>query len=175
MFRLFGNWNIYLTKEIREGKHLDKAQKMDCAAFFEKSTFKRLSQWTILWVDETFVYWGKANQEKVDKNCFFKTSKNAIEQNFAALDINKKKSLLAILKEYVSIFLDRIDGSISTIESVAYESVKIADDTNFKIQLKVDLRVKTTSLEPKVRAEKALFELLLHPHTFDLIQIERLD
>jgi len=175
MFRLFGNWNTYLTKEIREGKHLEKAQKTDCAEFFDKSTFKRLSQWTILWVDETYVYWGKANQEKVDKYCFFKTSKKAIEQNFAALDIHKKKSLLAILTEYISEFLDMIDGSISTIESVAYGSVLIADDTNFKIQLKVDLRVKSTSLEPVVRAEKALFELLLHPHTFDLIRIERLD
>lgn len=175
MFRLFGNWNTYLTKEIREGKHLEKAQKTDCAEFFNKSTFKRLSQWTILWVDETYVYWGKANQEKVDKYCFFKTSKKAIEQNFAALDIHKKKSLLAILTEYISEFLDMIDGSISTIESVAYGSVLIADDTNFKIQLKVDLRVKSTSLEPVVRAEKALFELLLHPHTFDLIRIERLD
>ena len=175
MFRLFGNWNTYLTKEIREGKHLEKAQKTDCAEFFDKSTFKRLSQWTILWVDETYVYWGKANQEKVHKYCFFKTSKKAIEQNFAALDIHKKKSLLAILTEYISEFLDMIDGSISTIESVAYGSVLIADDTNFKIQLKVDLRVKSTSLEPVVRAEKALFELLLHPHTFDLIRIERLD
>lgn len=175
MFRLFGNWNSYLAKEISEGKHLDKAQKTDCAAFFDRSTFKRLSEWTIFWVDETFVYWGKANQEKVDKNSFFKTSKKAIEQNFAALDINKKKSLLAILKEYVSEFLDGIDGSISTIESIAYESVLIADDTNFKIQLKVDLKVKPSSLEPKVRAEKALFELLLHPHNFDLVGIERLD
>jgi hypothetical protein len=175
MFRLFGNWNICSTKEIREGKHLDKAQKIDCAAFFDRSTFKRLSQWTILWVDENFVYWGKANQEKVDKNCFFKTSKKAIEQNFAALDINKKKSLLAILTEYVSAFLDRIDGCISTIESIAYGPVTIEEDTSFKIQLNVNLRVKTTSLEPKVRAEKALFELLLHPHTFDLIGIERLD
>jgi hypothetical protein len=175
MFRLFGNWNTYSTKEIREGKHLEKAQKTACAEFFDKSTFKRLSQWTILWVDETYVYWGKANQDKVDKHCFFKTSKKAIEQNFAALDINKKKSLLAILKEYVSEFLDGIDGCISTIESVAYGSVTIADDTNFKIQLNVDLRVKSTGLEAKVRAEKALFELLLHPHTFDLIGIERLD
>jgi hypothetical protein len=175
MFRLFGNWNTYLTKEIKEGKHLDKAQKTDCAAFFDKSTFKRLSEWTILWVDETYVYWGKANQEKVDKDCFFKTSKKAIEQNFAALDVNKKKSLLAILREYVSEFLDGIDGCISTIELVSYGPVMIAEDTNFKIQLNVDLRVKTTSLKPEVRAEKAVFELFLHPHTFDLIKIERLD
>ena len=175
MFRLFGNWNTYLTQEIREGKHLDKAQKTDCAAFFDKSTFKRLSQWTILWVDETYVYWGKANQEKVDKHCFFKTSKKAIEQNFAALDVNKKKSLLVILREYVSEFLDGIDGCISTIELVSYGSVTIAEDTNFKIQLKVDLKVKTTSLNAETRAEKALFELFLHPHTFDLIAIERLD
>jgi hypothetical protein len=175
MFRLFGNWNTYSTKEIREGKHLEKAQKTACAEFFDKSTFKRLSQWTILWVDETYVYWGEANQEKVDKQSFFKTSKKAIEQNFAALDVNKKKALLTILREYVSAFLDEIDGCISTMESVAYESITIADNTNFKIQLKVDLRVKSTGLESKFRAEKALFELFLHPHTFDLIQIERLD
>lgn len=175
MFRLFGNWNTYSTKEIREGKHLEKAQKTDVAAFFDKSTFKRLSQWTILWVDETYVYWGKANQDKVDKYCFFKTSKKAIEQNFAALDVNKKKSLLAILREYVSEFLDGIDGCISTIESLAYGSVSIADDTSFNIQLKADLRVKTTGLKAEVRAEKGLFELFLDPHTFDLIAIERLD
>lgn len=175
MFQLFGNWNTYSTKEIREGKYLEKAQKTACAEFFGKSTFKRLSQWTVLWVDETYVYWGKANQDKVDKNSFFKTSKKAIEQNFAALDINKKKSLLAILTEYVSEFLDGIDGCISTIESVAYGSVTIADDTNFKIQINVDLRMKSTGLESKVRAEKALYELLLHPHTFDLIEIERLN
>jgi hypothetical protein len=175
MFRLFGNWNTYSTKEIREGKHLDKAQKTGCAEFFDKSTFKRLSQWTILWVDETYVYWGKASQEKVDKHCFFKTSKKAIEQNFAALDVHKKKSLLAILREYISEFLDGIDGCISTIESVAYGSVTIAEDTSFKIQLKVDLRVKTTSLKPVTRAEKALFELFLDPHTFDLMKIDRLD
>ncbi len=175
MFRLFGNWNTYLTKEIREGKHLDKAQKTDCAAFFDKSTFKRLSQWTILWVDETYVYWGKANQEKVDKYCFFKTSKKAIEQNFAALDVNKKKSLLAILKEYISEFLDGIDGCISTIELIAYGPVTISENTHFKIHLNVDLRVKSTSLNAEVRAEKAVFELFLDPHTFDLIQIERID
>lgn len=175
MFRLFGNWNTYLTKDIREGKHLDKAQKTDCGEFFDKSTFKRLSQWTILWVDETYVYWGKANQEKVDKYCFFKTGKKAIEQNFAALDVNKKKSLLVILKEYVSEFLDMIDGCISTIESTTYQSVKIADDTNFKIELTVRLRVKSTSLEPTERVEEALFELILHPHNFDLIRIERMD
>ncbi|WMX15489.1 MULTISPECIES: hypothetical protein [unclassified Aureispira] len=175
MFRLFGNWNTYLTKEIREGKHLDKAQKTDCGAFFDKSTFKRLSEWTILWVDETFVYWAKADQEKLDKYCFFKTSKKAIEQNFAALDVNKKKSLLAILISYISAFLDEIDGCIYTIEGTAYDSVQIAEDTNFKIRLNVDLRVRTTSLEPVVRAEKGLFELLLHPHNFDLIKIERLD
>jgi len=175
MFRLFDNWNTYLIEEIRTGKYLEKAQKTDCAVFFDKSTFKRLSEWTILWVDETYVYWGKANQEKVDKHCFFKTSKNAIEQNFAALDVNKKKSLLVILEEYVSAYLDEIDGCISTIESIAYVSVMIANNTNFKIQLKVDLRVKSTGLKPVIKAEQALFELLLHPYNFDLTKIERLD
>ena len=89
--------------------------------------------------------------------------------------MNKKKSLLAILKEYVSEFLDGIDGCISTIELIGYGPVTIAADTSFKIHLNVDLRVKTTSLKPEVRAEKAVFELFLDPHTFDLIQIERLD
>jgi hypothetical protein len=175
MFRLFGNWNTYSTKEIKEGKHLDKAKKIDCAAFFDKITFKRLSELTFFWVDETYVYWGKATQEQVDKHCFFKTSRKAIEQNFAALDVNKKKLFLEILKEYISEFLDGIDGCISTIESAAYGTVIIADDTNFKIEIKANLRVRTTSLEPIERAEKALFELLVHPHTFDLIKIERLD
>ena len=175
MFRLFGNWKTYSTKEIREGKHLEKAQKIDCAAFFDKSTFKRLNEWTIFWVDETYVYWGKENQEQADKHYFFKTSKKAIEQNFAALDINKKKSLLEIVTEYVREFLDGIDGCISTIESVAYKRVTITEDANFKVELNIDLRVKATSLEPKEHAEKALFELFLHPHTLDLIKIERLN
>lgn len=174
MFRLFGNWNTYLTKEIRKGKHLDKAQKMDYKEFFEKSTFKRLSQWTILWVEENYVYWGKANQEKVDKYCFFRTNKKAIEENFASLDAVKKKSLIAILEKYVAEFLDEIDGCISTIEGVNYEQVKIADDTNFHILLNVQLAVKSTGLGAELRTEKAQFDFLLHPHNFDLVRIERI-
>lgn len=174
MFRLFGNWNTYLTKEIREGKHLDKAQKTDYKEFFEKSTFKRLSQWTILWVEENTVYWGKANQDKVDKYCFFRTNKKSIEENFASLDAAKKKSLILILEKYVGDFLDEIDGCISALESSSYEQVEIADDTNFHIVLNVDLSVRSTGLNAKPHNEKATFDFLLHPHNFDLIQLKRL-
>lgn len=171
MFRLFSNWNTYLTSEIREGKHLDKAEKNDYKYFFEKSTFVRLSQWTILWVAGDDVYWGKANQEKVDKYCFFVTSKKAIEDNFANLDTAKKKSLLDILNNYIREHLNKIDGCRFSIESSSYDTIEILSDTNFHVIVNTDLTVTPTSLNPQTRKESRKFDLVLHPHNFALIKL----
>lgn len=171
MFRLFGNWNTYLTADIRKGKHLDQATPIDYQEFFQKSTFKRLSQWTILWVADDDVYWGKANQEKVDQYCFFKTSRSAIETNFAILDAAKKKSLILIINEYIKEHLDQIDGCQFVLETSAYETVKVADDTNFEIRVATTLAVTPTSLNPTTRKDVQKFTLLLHPHNFALINL----
>jgi len=171
MFRLFGNWNTYLTAEIRQGKHLAEATPTDYQEFFQKSTFKRLSQWTILWVDRADVYWGKANQEKVDQYCFFKTSRSAIENNFAILDATKKKSLILIINQYIKEHLDQIDGCRFDIESSAYETVRVADDTNFEITVSTTLKITPTTLNPETRKDVQKFTLLLHPHNFALINL----
>lgn len=174
MFRLFGNWNTYLTSEIREGKHLDKATPTDYKEFFDKSTFKRLSQWTILRVEGDAVYWGKANQDKVDKYCFFRTSKKAIEDNFVSLDAVKKKSLLLILNAYIAKHLDLIDGCQYSIKSSSYDSVNISNDTNFHVVLNVELNATPTTLNPTTRKENAKFDFLLHPHNFALLHLKEI-
>lgn len=171
MFRLFSNWNTYLTSEIREGKHLNKAQKNDYKYFFDKSTFVQLSQWTILWVDGDKVYWGKANQEKVDKYCFFVTSKKEIEDNFISLDAAKKKSLLDILNKYIQEHLGKIDGCKFSIENSSYDRIQIQADTNFNVIVDVELAVTPMSLKPVTRKESRKFDLVLHPHNFALIKI----
>ena len=172
MFRLFGNWNTYLTSEIREGKHLDKAQKTDYKEFFKKSTFVRLSQWTILHVTDDKIYWGKANQDRVDKYCFFRTSKKAIEHNFVTLDQAKKKSLLDILQKYIQEHLNLIDGAQFSIQNITYESVEITTETNFHIVLNVGLSIKPTTLNPETREETRTFNLVVHPHNFALIKLD---
>jgi hypothetical protein len=171
MFRLFGNWNTYLIVDIRNGKHLDKAQKTDFNEFFEKCTFKRLSQWTILFVKDDIVYWGKANQEKVDKYCYFKTSKSNIENNFIEVDKSKKKSVLNKLSDYIANHLNLMDGCRYSINSSLFHSVEIAEDTNFNISVNVELTATPTSLNPETKVEKRCFELVLNPHDFALLKI----
>lgn len=173
MFRLFSNWNTYLTSEIRAGKHLDKASIEDYKYFFGKSTFKKLSQWTILRVEGDDVYWGKANQEKVDKYCFFKTSKKSIEDNFVSLDAEKKKSLLDILNEYIRKHLGKIDGCKFSIRNSSYDKIEILETTNFHVSVNVDLDVTPVTLTPETKQETKKFDLILHPHDFSLIEIKR--
>ncbi|WP_264790137.1 hypothetical protein [Aureispira anguillae] len=173
MFRLFSYWNTYLTEEIRAGKHLDKAQKTDFKTFFDKITFNQQNQWAILWVEQDVVYWGKVDQQKVDKSCFFRTNKQAIEQNFAALEVTKKQSLLQILEQYIGDFLDGIDGCISTIESMDYEKVRITTEAAFLITLVVQLSTQSTGLGAVPFLESASFALVVHSSNFDLIKIER--
>ena len=171
MFRLFGNWNTYLIDDIRNGKHLDKAQKTDFNEFFEKCTFKRLSQWTILFVKDNIVYWGKANQEKVDKYCYFQSSKSDIENNFVEIDGNKKKPVLNKLSDYIADHLNLLDGCKYFLNSTAFHSVKISDDTNFNISVNVELTATPTSLNPETKVQNECFELVLIPHDFSLISI----
>ncbi len=171
MFRLFGNWSTYLVADIRNGKHLDKAQKTDFNEFFDKCTFKRLSQWTILFVKDDVVYWGKANQEKVDKYCYFKTSKSDVENNFVEKDRNKKKPVLSKLSGYIADHLGLLDGCNYFVNSSAFHSVKITDDTSFYISVNAELSVTSTSLNPETTIENNLFELVLNPHDFSLIKI----
>lgn len=173
MFRFFSNWYRYLANEIREGNHLDKAVVQDYKYFFEKNTFSKSNHWAILRVVGDDIYWGKINQDRVEKSAFFKTSKKSIEENFAALSAEKKKSLLDILNEYVRKYLGKIDGVKYSIKDSNCNKIEILENSNYHALINVDLDVTPTTLNPQTRQETKQFSLTLNPSDWALVEIKK--